>query len=117
MRLAAFALLAALAAAPAAMHAQAPVPERYGLTAPRVVPAHLDRAGLASRRIESRTHWMEGGIIGGVVTVTIGFLFLIDKDSEGKRAAPLYAVPPLTVLSGLVGFAPGALLGSLIPKR
>jgi len=87
---------------------------RVGISAPAVA---VDSAGILAARIESRIHWKEGGIAGGVVTAAIGFSFPMDKDSKGDRAAPLYAIPPLTVLSALVGFGPGALVGSLIPKR
>jgi len=90
---------------------------RVGITAPEGASVAGRVTGMLASIRESRTYWKEGGIAGGVVTAAIGFIFLMDKDSKGDRAAPLYAIPPLTVLSALVGFGPGALVGSLIPKR
>lgn len=91
--------------------AQFPGGERAGLTSlsvPRDTPS-----GTLLLRTGSESHpsyWFEGGMVTGVGLLLVAMPFLLDSD----RALPLKLVGASFLVG--VGFAPGALIGGIIPK-
>ncbi len=57
-----------------------------------------------------RTHWLEGGLIGGVVMGVVGAGFC------GYTSVPCIAVG-FAILGGGIGFPVGALIGGMFPKE
>lgn len=113
LRLTALAAAAALLGGVPTLSAQRMDQLRTGLS-PEPPPAasvpKLDR-----RRFESHTYWKAGGVLGGAVTLAYGMLIFFDARDE-PNGPSLLMLPPAAAISFLVGFGPGALLGSLIPK-
>jgi len=101
-----------------------PAPYRARLQAPPIAPTplHFSAASLADSAVIPRTHWLEGGLIGGGVMGALGAAFVIGMcsyDGPCGYSPPQYALAGLGgfVFGGLIGFVPGALIGGQFPKR
>ena len=114
------AVITLVAATAAALPAQAlrlgPSAEPAWSAVPRgpTKPFDLTQAMSASTHPRSiaRTYWLEGGVIGALVLGL--WAGTTSRDfCEGRADCQVF----IGVLSGAVGFVPGALVGGLFPKR
>ena len=106
-------LLAAslLLVATPSIHAQSAARLRVGITAP--VPPREESSLLGMPRVESRSYWKEGFIIGTVLGTLVILPF---AGWDGDSITPSDVL--IAVVGGsLIGGVPGALIGGLFPKR
>ncbi len=89
---------------------RAPAPEFFSRAAKRQLTLTWPRPSVGADSTGIRgTHWLEGGLIGGVVMGVVGAGFC------GYTSLPCIAAG-FAFLGGFIGFPVGALIGGQFPK-
>jgi hypothetical protein len=109
---AAFTMLVIITLLPAAVVAQSRIHSRAGLQP--VVPSPVLPSSASMLRTGAEPHasyWLEGGLVTGIGLLVAVMPWLLDGDGS---------MPVKVARAGFMvglGFAPGALIGGLIPKQ
>ncbi|HRP08562.1 MAG TPA: hypothetical protein PLL69_08740, partial [Gemmatimonadales bacterium] len=117
-RLSRFALLlmAGVAAQVTVVPAQSVEAFRMGFRRP-VAEASLQPAPMADSLPVHGSMWFEGGIVAGSVVAALAGSLVVWYAHDNGRNVDLVRFVPVVAISGMAGFAPGALIGSIFPKR
>jgi hypothetical protein len=102
-------LTLSLLAVPGALNAQRHSDARVGLAEPTVKRTRVDASISIMPRAGESSYWKEGGIVTALAAVVAGNVLARDSSSGQRLLGTLLAAP--------VFFVPGALIGSLFPKK